>query len=96
VIRDKKGRVLGIGITNKDGQVIITYTGNSVYFKASFAGDDLFEGIDAKLELDRNENPKTSNNSVATTAAMKNTGMPIIAMILILLASFSVFTRKPN
>lgn len=72
--------------------IIITYKGSTVNFKASFNGDDTYKAYSATLSFG-SENNKSTNNPVGT-ATMKNTGMPIIAVLLILLASLGLVYRK--
>ena len=46
------------------------------------------------INHDNNGAEKTNNNPVAATAAMKETGMPIIALLLVLLSSIGLIVRK--
>lgn len=99
VIRDRNGKIIRSGITNKNGQVIFRCPGNKVGLTVSFDGNDEFSGTDFKIKFDQSysKNNKTSNkttNNPAATAAMKNTGIPIIPILLVLISIIGVSLRK--
>ncbi|WP_169805343.1 beta strand repeat-containing protein [Methanobrevibacter cuticularis] len=73
-----------------DGHHVITVLSDDENYNAN--------PVSAEFEIQNNKNDtnnpnKTSNNPVAT-ATMKNTGMPIIAIILVLLTTIGISIRK--
>ena len=92
-LKDRNGKVLGWGITDENGQFTFTYKGSNVNFKASFNGDDVYEASSVEFSIG-SENTTKSNNNPVGTATMKDTGIPIIAVILVLLASLGLISTK--
>jgi len=91
-LRDSKGKVLGFSITDQNGKITFTYKGNSLYVKLSFDGDDPYNGVSVEIT---NPNPQSNNPSKETSnAAMKNTGVPAIIVLLAILAVLRLFTHK--
>ncbi|MBZ9570964.1 Ig-like domain repeat protein [Methanobrevibacter sp. TMH8] len=101
------GKYVGDAITNTKGIAYLKYTtkkAGNFTFKVEFIGDNLFLSSNSSNVLTVIENPNPipepnnttnkTNNNPTTSATMKNTGMPIIAIILILLSSLTLVARK--
>jgi hypothetical protein len=92
VIKDPTGRVLGVGITNKDGKFTFTIEDKSITLTATFDGDDTYLGSHASITIKSKATDNSKDNSV--NAKMQNTGIPIVAILLVLLAMFGAIYRK--
>ncbi|KZX16302.1 putative outer membrane protein pmp12 precursor [Methanobrevibacter cuticularis] len=85
--------VLGVGRihipSNKlsDGRHVITVTSADENYNANPVS------VEFETQNNNNDTNKTNNNPVAT-ATMKNTGMPIIAIILVLLTTIGISIRR--
>jgi len=104
-LTDELGTVLGVGITNDKGQVQFTYSGNNINIRATFNGDDIYHGSEVvfrygmgpTVNITRNDTTtnNTENPTVTTAATMKKTGIPLIAILLVLLSVLGIcISRK--
>ncbi|KZX15997.1 bacterial Ig-like domain protein [Methanobrevibacter cuticularis] len=70
-----------------DGKHLITVTSDNVNYNTNPVS------VEFEIKNNNNDTNKTNNNPVAS-ATMKNTGMPIIAIILVLLTIFGIGIRR--
>ncbi|WP_169805415.1 beta strand repeat-containing protein [Methanobrevibacter cuticularis] len=76
-----------------DGRHVITVTSDDENFNVNPVSVEFETQNNDNDKNDTNNTNKTNNNPV-TSATMKNTGMPIIAIILVLLTIFGINIRK--
>jgi len=96
------GKVVGKGITNKKGIAKLKIPANKITkgkhtITATVKGDKNSNNGKTSIEYTKNKiNNKTSKNSATTTAAMKNTGIPITTILTILTTIGLIAIRKKN
>ena len=80
------------GVTDKNGQLIISFNNADRYtITAKFAGNNQY------YESDDIQTSNPSENQAASNAAMEKTGIPIIAVLLVLLTMLcTVIWKKQN
>ena len=98
-ISDISATVLGVGLTDENGQFTVTYTGTSLNFRASFNGDDIYLASSTIFSIDKeNEDEDEDNNGTnspsSSAASMKNTGLPLNLLLIVLLASLGIVVRN--
>ncbi|MBZ9570587.1 hypothetical protein KQY27_03380 [Methanobrevibacter sp. TMH8] len=97
------GKIIGTGITNKNGIAKLKIPANKINgqthkITALVYGDDNSNDGKATTTFTRknpdNPNPNKTSNNPAATAAMKKTGIPINLIILVILSCLGIVIRK--